>query len=33
LAVLRSPADAWRDIAAGTGELRAFIRPRDLTKR
>ncbi|MDI1285513.1 MAG: histidine phosphatase family protein [Reyranella sp.] len=33
LAVLRAPADAWRDLAVGTGELQAFIRPRDLTKR
>ncbi len=32
LAVLRTPADAWRDLAADTGELRAFIRPRDLMR-
>jgi phosphohistidine phosphatase len=33
LAALRAPVDAWRDLAAGSGELLAFIRPRDLTRR
>ena len=33
LAVLRVPADAWRDLAAGSGELLALVRPRDLTRR
>lgn len=33
LAVLRVPAAAWRDLAAGSGELVAFVRPRDLTRR
>lgn len=33
LAVLRIPAGPWQDLAAGAGELVAFVRPRDLTKR
>jgi phosphohistidine phosphatase len=33
LAVLRMPADAWHDVAAGSGELLAFVRPRDLSRR
>ena len=32
LAVLRAPADAWRDLSAGSGELLAFVRPRDLSR-
>jgi phosphohistidine phosphatase len=30
LAEIRLPAERWRDIAPGTGELTRFIRPRDL---
>ena len=33
LAVLHVPDGTWRDLAAGSGELLAFVRPRDLTKR
>ncbi|MDP2372438.1 histidine phosphatase family protein [Reyranella sp.] len=33
LAVLQTPAGNWRDLAAGSGELVAFVRPRDLTRR
>lgn len=33
LAVLRAPTDAWRDLTAGSAELLAFVRPRDLTRR
>lgn len=31
LAVLRAPADRWRDLAIGSAELLAFVRPRDLS--
>ena len=30
LAVLRLPAKHWRDVEPGSGELVAFVRPRDL---
>jgi phosphohistidine phosphatase len=30
LAVLRAPVGRWSDLAAGSAELRAFVRPRDL---
>jgi phosphohistidine phosphatase len=30
LAILRTPARHWRDLAAGTAQLKAFVRPRDL---
>jgi phosphohistidine phosphatase len=30
LAVLRTPADRWSELAAGSAELRAFVRPKDL---
>ena len=30
LAVLRAPAERWADLAVGSAELRAFVRPRDL---
>lgn len=33
LAVLRARPDRWSDLAAGTAELAAFVRPRDLTRR
>jgi len=33
LAVLRTPVEAWANLAAGSGELLAFVRPRDLTRR
>ena len=33
LTVLRAPAEAWQDLAAGSGELLDFVRPRDLTRR
>jgi phosphohistidine phosphatase len=32
LAVLRIPAGNWRDLAAGSGELVALVRPRDLMR-
>jgi len=33
LTVLDFPTGTWRDLAAGSGELLAFVRPRDLTRR
>jgi phosphohistidine phosphatase len=33
LTVLRAPAEVWQDLAAGSGELLDFVRPRDLTRR
>jgi phosphohistidine phosphatase len=33
LAMLDVPAGTWRSLAAGSGELVAFVRPRDLTRR
>ena len=30
LAILRAPAGLWRDLAAGTAQLKALVRPRDL---
>jgi phosphohistidine phosphatase len=33
LAVLQVPAGTWQDLATGSGELVAFVRPRDLTGR
>ncbi len=33
LAVLEATAGSWRDLAAGSGKLVAFVRPRDLSKR
>lgn len=30
LAVLRAPTERWADLAVGSAELRAFVRPRDL---
>lgn len=33
LAVLDVANGTWRDLAAGAGELLAFVRPRDLTRR
>lgn len=33
LAMLHAPVGPWRNLAAGSGELFAFIRPRDLTRR
>jgi phosphohistidine phosphatase len=33
LTVLRLPAKAWQDLAAGSGELLDFVQPRDLTRR
>jgi phosphohistidine phosphatase len=33
LAVLQILAGNWRDLAAGSGELVAFVRPRDLARR
>lgn len=32
LATLRVPNGPWRDLAAGSGDLVAFVRPRDLTR-
>jgi phosphohistidine phosphatase len=32
LAVFHVPAGHWRDLAAGSGELLAFVRPRDLMR-
>jgi len=33
LAMLNAPVGSWRDLAAGSGDLFAFVRPRDLTRR
>lgn len=33
LATLQIPDGPWRDLAAGSGELVAFVRPRDLMRR
>lgn len=33
LAVLDVASGTWRDLAAGSGELLTFVRPRDLTRR
>ena len=33
LATLELPDGPWRDLAAGSGDLVAFVRPRDLTQR
>jgi len=33
LTMLHAPAERWRDLAAGSGELFAFVRPRDLMRR
>ncbi len=33
LATLKVPDGPWQDLAAGSGELVAFVRPRDLTRR
>lgn len=33
LATLQVPDGPWRDLAAGSGELVAFVRPRDLLRR
>ncbi len=30
LAVIQSPAKAWRDVRAGGGALKDFMRPKDL---
>jgi phosphohistidine phosphatase len=32
LAVLRTPDGSWRELAPGTAELLAFVRPRDLMR-
>ena len=33
LAMLHVPVGTWAELAAGSGELLAFVRPRDLTRR
>ena len=33
LAMLHARIGTWRDLTAGSGELLAFVRPRDLTRR
>lgn len=33
LATLKMPDGPWQDLAAGSGELAAFVRPRDLLRR